>query len=227
VSRVVSSVLYPVAILVAVAIAIARREPMFCSVVGALWLGGEALRARAWRTARGTLAVANLVTLLRLGIVVALGWLFGAVPWALFVVIVISLLVLDAIDGYLARSRAETSAFGASLDMETDALTVMLLSLLLYARVSIGPWVLVAGLWRYVLAALVAVVPALGDTPPSRLYRTIFGILMVTLAGAFVPWPPFARVSAAVGTALVSFSFLLSLARSRAFRCSLREGAPP
>ena len=222
-----SRVVYSVAILVAVAVAIARGEPTLCSLVGALGLGVEAFRARAWRTARGTLAVANLVTLVRLGIVVALGWLFGVVPRALFVAIVLSLLVLDAIDGYLARSRGETSAFGASLDMETDALTVMVLTLLLHARVAIGPWVLVAGLWRYVLALLVALVPALGDTPPSRLYRTIFGILMITLAGSFVPWPPFARVSAAIGTALVSFSFLLSFARSRAFRRSFKERVEP
>lgn len=226
-SRVVPSVLYPLAILVAVAVAIARREPAFCSVAGALSLGGAALRARAWRTASGALAVANLLTLLRLGIVVALGWLFGAVPRALFVAIVISLLVLDAIDGYVARSRGETSAFGASLDMETDALTVMVLTLLLFARAEIGPWVLVAGLWRYVHAVAVAIVPALGDAPPSRLYRTLFGILMVALAGAFVPWPQVARASAAVGTVLVSFSFLHSLARSRAWRRSLKEGARP
>jgi phosphatidylglycerophosphate synthase len=227
VSRAVSPVLYPVAMLVAVAIAIVRREPAFCAVAGGLGLGIEALRARALRTARGTLAAANVVTLLRLGIVCALQWLFGVVPRPAFVAIVLALLVLDAVDGHLARSRGEASVFGASLDMETDALTVMILTLLLHARVAMGPWVLAAGLWRYVLAVLVAIVPALGDTPPSRLYRTIFGLLMITLAGAFVPWPPFAVASAALGTALVSFSFLLSFARSRAFRRPLNDRVGP
>jgi hypothetical protein len=87
--------------------------------------------------------------------------------------------------------------------------------------------VLVAGLWRYVFAVAVAIVPALGDAPPSRLYRSVFGILMIMLAGAFLPWPKLSRVSAAVGTSLVSLSFLHSIARSRAFRRPLKEGAGP
>lgn len=215
---------YPAAILVAVAIAVVRREPEWCSLAGALGLGAGVLRARAWRSARGGLAVANILTIVRLVVVVALGAIFAAVPRSMFVALVVSLLVLDGIDGHVARSRGESTSFGATLDMETDALTVMVLTLLLHLRASIGPWVLVAGLWRYAFTFAVAFAPALGDVPPSRLYRSICGVLMLLLAGAFLPWSAVAQASAAIGTGLLSFSFAHSIVRSRAFRGLLKEG---
>ena len=139
----------------------------------------------------------------------------GSVP--LFIAFVVLLLCLDGVDGYAARTRGEVSAFGAALDLETDALTVMVLALMVHHEGAAGGWVLVAGLWRYVFASAVAKVPALGDAPPSPVYRWIFCLLMLALAGAFLPWPTPARISAAAGTVMVSLSFLHSIARSRAF----------
>ena len=38
------------------------------------------------------------------------------------------LLILDGVDGRVARARGEVSAFGARFDMETDALLLLCLS---------------------------------------------------------------------------------------------------
>jgi phosphatidylglycerophosphate synthase len=216
----IRKLVHPAWMLAFVAVAIVRREIVWCTAAGAIALVARVVAARAWRTASGRLAAANLVTLLRLGLVVALPWLLASLPRALFAALVVSLLVLDGVDGKLARASGEVSAFGAELDMETDALTVMVLSLLLWGDV--GPWVLVAGLWRYAYAFATTLWPALGDCPPSPIYRWIFTSLMIAFAGAFLPWPALARALAAIGTALVSFSFLHSLARSRAFTGSAR-----
>ncbi len=221
------TVVYAVWMLAAVAVAGLRREAAFCCAAGAIALAARAVAGRAWRSPSGALAVANLLTFARLGLVVVLPWLLAWLPAPAFVALVVSLLVLDGVDGRVARARGESSALGASLDMETDALTVMVLTLLLWTRGTVGPWVLVAGLWRYVLAVATALVPAIGDAPPSRLYRTLFGVLMLALACAFAPWAPLARASAAFGTALVSFSFLHSIARSRVFRPGLNGGGRP
>lgn len=218
---------YAAWMLAAVALASLRREVAWCCAAGGVALFARAVVGRAWRTASGRFAVANLLTVVRLTLVVALPWLHARLLPLTFVGLVVALLVLDGVDGRLARARDEVSALGASLDMETDALTVMVLTLLLWTRGTVGPWVLVAGLWRYVLAVVTALVPAVGDAPPSRLYRTIFGVLMVSLACAFVPWAPLARAAAAFGTGLVSFSFLHSIARSRAFRRGLSGGGRP
>jgi len=209
---------YPLWMLAAVGLALWREDAHVCVAAGVGALASQVYAARAWRTSQGKLALANLLTLLRLAIVATLPFLASHIARAAFIAIVIGLLVLDGIDGWIARTRNETSTFGASLDMETDALTTMVLCLLLHREGTFGAWVLVPGLWRYVYATAIAFVPALGDCPPSPIYRWIFCGLMIALAGAFLPWPPIARVSAAAGTIAVSFSFLHSIARSRAFR---------
>ena len=208
---------YPVWMLASVIAAVWLREIAWCIVAGVVGLGVQGIAARAWRTETGALAFANMLTLLRLGLVASLPVLFAAVSRLHFIVLVLLLLVLDGVDGRVARARGEASALGAALDMETDALSVMVLGLLLHRAGAAGAWVLIAGLWRYVYASAVALVPALGDCPPSRLYRWVFGLLMIALAGAFVPWAGPARFFAAVGTVLVSVSFMHSIVRSRAF----------
>jgi phosphatidylglycerophosphate synthase len=183
--------------------------------------------ARAWRTDAGRIATANLLTLARLGLVVALPLLFARLPPAVFGALVLLILGFDAVDGWVARTRREATAFGAALDMETDALTVMVLALLLSSDGAAGPWVLAAGLWRYVFAAVVALVPSLGDTPPSPIYRWVFGAVMIAFAAAFVTAGAVPALFAGLGTALVSFSFLHALVRSRAFRRGPREAPRP
>jgi phosphatidylglycerophosphate synthase len=208
---------YPLWMIAAVAFAVARHDPAWCAAAGGGALGIRFARARGWRTAAsGRLALANLVTTMRLGVVVAMPSLGSTMSRVALAGVVVALLLVDGLDGYLARSRGEASEFGAAYDMETDALAIMLLSLLLYHKGLAGGWVLAAGLWRYAYAAAVAMWPALGDCPPSPIYRWIFTALMVSLAVAFLPLGSAAGAAAAVGTGLVSFSFLHSIFRSRA-----------
>ena len=225
----IARVAYPAWMLLAVAPSLALGEPRICAAAGALGLGQRFARARGWRTASGKVASANLVTTARLAVVVALPALAAHAPRAATGFVVFALLCADGLDGYLARTRGEASRFGADYDMETDALCVMVVALLLH-RGGLGAWVLVAGLWRYGFAAAEALVPALGDCPPSPIYRWIFTALMIALALAWLPIGPLAAAAAAAGTALVSFSFLHSIARSRAFAgvtgAARRAGTP-
>jgi phosphatidylglycerophosphate synthase len=211
-----------------VALAVARREVWWCSAGGLVGLAVRVAVARGTWTPSGKFGLANTVTLVRLALVVSLPVLFQVLPPLAFAALVPLLLVLDGLDGELARSRGEASTFGAALDMETDALAVMVLGLLLWAHEEIGPWVLVAGLWRYVYALTVALVPSLGEAPPTRFGRSIFVVLMSCLAGAFLPVPRLPSLLAAVSTAVVSISFVYSLARSQAFtspESAARKGA--
>lgn len=218
-TRATKEAAYHGGMLVAVAVSALVGEASLCAVVGALVLSSQAFAGRAWRTPSGALALANVLTLVRLALVVALPVVFPHLERTWIAAFVLGLLVLDGVDGRVARARGEGTPLGASLDMETDALTVMVLTLLLWTRCDVGPWVLVAGLWRYAFGLVSLFAPAIGDTPPSRLYRFLCGVLFVTLAAAFlpsVPWEPLPVASAAAGTAVVSFSFLVSIARSRA-----------
>src|SRR5262249_58978642 len=98
--------------------------------------------------------------------------------------------------------------------MEPDALGVMLLGLIAWQHHLVAAWVLAAGLWRYAYAALIAVVPGLGEAPRSRFGRVIFIVLMLCLIGMFLPVAGVATPLAATGTVLVSLSFIYSLVRS-------------
>ena len=62
-------------------------------------------------------------------------------------------LVLDGVDGKVARARGETSAFGARFDMETDAALLLALSLAVPALGIAGWWALAIGGMRYAYVA--------------------------------------------------------------------------
>ena len=55
-------------------------------------------------------------------------------------------LVLDAVDGWVARRTNTVSAFGARFDMEIDAFLILVLSV--YVARPLGVWVLAIGLAR-------------------------------------------------------------------------------
>ncbi len=163
----------------------ALREVLFCVLLLALlaasagvlgefsrWFGVKALaffgiavvcmlRGLGSHAPHARFGAANRVTLARLALVALLAALAGepladaaAVAWAAIVVATVAAL-LDAVDGPLARSGGLASDFGARFDMETDALLVLVLCLLVVHFDKAGAWIMAAGLMRYafVLAA--------------------------------------------------------------------------
>ena len=105
----------------------------------------------------GPLGWANRVTLLRgaLIAVVAAGLWVPLSPlghWQWLGVALVALL-LDGVDGWVARRTHSQTAFGARFDMELDALLIMLLCLGLLLKTPVGPWVLLIGAMRYAFVA--------------------------------------------------------------------------
>ncbi len=156
--------------------------------------GGVVLWAAARRWAVATdFGVANQVTLLR-AMLVALLCGFVAVPlsglWLLLVTLLAAVAaVLDAADGWLARKRSLESEYGARFDMETDALFVLVLSVLVLQQHKAGVWVLVCGLLRYGFVLIVWLWPALQRPLPFSLRRKrIAALQMVLLVAALSPF---------------------------------------
>src|SRR5262249_26678186 len=98
-------------------------------------------------------------------------------------------LVLDAVDGRVARRTDTTSAFGARFDMEVDAFLIMVLSV--YVARESGCWVLAMGLARYVFVAAGWVLPWLrGPLPPrqgARVVGAIVGVVLTVAAAGILP----------------------------------------
>ncbi|WGX98061.1 CDP-alcohol phosphatidyltransferase family protein [Nocardioides sp. L-11A] len=111
-------------------------------------------------------------------------------------------LLLDAVDGYVARRTGTTSAFGARFDMETDAFLIAVLSVHVAPR--LGWWVLAIGAMRYAYVLAGWVLPWLRrPTPPrywAKVVAAVQGVVLTVAASTLLP-DPVSRV--AVGAALL------------------------
>ena len=162
---------------------------------------------------------ANRVTLLRaVGISLIAGLLgaaetVGRYSWLWFG-LALATLLLDCVDGWLARRQGTASPFGARFDMELDALFVLVLALLVWQSGKAGGWVLSAGLLRYGFIAGGWLWPQLRrPLPPSKRRQTVCVIQIAVLIACLTPvfsgyW---SQGLAAVALALLLASFLLDV----------------
>ncbi len=158
------------------------------------------------------LTAADRVTLFRAGLgavlaVLVLLMILDTWPqrsW-LFVAIAVPTLLLDAVDGYVARRWDCVTARGAVLDGEVDAGVVLVLSLA--AAFTLGPWVLLIGLARYLYAAAALIWPWLETPlPPSRLRKAVAAAQGMTLTAALAPITPTPLGSTVVALAAASLA---------------------
>lgn len=159
------------------------------------------------------LGPANMVTFTRASFVSVVA---GLVVDALFrpahvtalTALVATALVLDAVDGHVARRTGSESRVGASFDMETDAYLILLLSIHTMGRM--GTWVLGIGLARYAFLAAGLVLPWL-NTPvrPSFFRKAVAvyqGVALLVVTAQVIPRPA-ERAVLGVGLVLLALSF--------------------
>lgn len=128
-------------------------------------------------------------------------------PWTLLILLVPALL-LDAVDGAVARRSGTSSVAGGRLDGELDAALLMVASLA--AVRTVGWWVLAIGLMRYAFLAGGHVRTYLrGPLAFSQFRRVVAGLQGVMLAVALAPIVPviLAQVCVAVAVVLLTVSF--------------------
>lgn len=192
--------------------------PAAAAGLALLAFAGVAIPVTAAAPARapyGGIGWANGVTLLR-ALIGAL--LLGALPfdaflddhgWWLFG-LALTALVLDGVDGWLARRFAMESDFGGRLDMEVDAAFMLLLCVLLWRLDQTGAWVFAIGGMRYAFAATGWWLPRLRRAlPPSLRRRAICAVQIAALATALAPpvTPALATAICATALALLTASF--------------------
>ena len=188
---------------------------------GALAVGGGALLLwlATTRLPPARFGVANTVTLARGALTLLTLALVGigggaSLAWTIVALATVAA-VLDAVDGPLARSRGESSAFGARFDMEIDALLILVLAVLVFQHAKAGAWILLAGLLRYVFVAASYAWPWFGaDLPPSRRRQAVCVVQIVSLIGALAPIvvQPWSAALALAGLVLLVWSFGIDVA---------------
>jgi phosphatidylglycerophosphate synthase len=185
------------------------------------WLAGSAYALLVWafltqglhRSGARVFGPANAVTLGRatlVGGVTALtaDSLKHPTPLAVLVTLATVALILDGVDGKVARRTGTTSPLGARFDGEIDAFLILMLSVV--AAGSLGGWVLAIGAYRYLFLAAGWVLPWLNGSLPRRFSRSfiaaIQGVVLVVAASGLVPTMVMATV-VATSLALLTWSF--------------------
>jgi len=182
------------------------------------------LTAGLHRCGRPALGPADRVTLARTVLVggvtaLAVESLGRAVPAALVVGLTAAALLLDGVDGQVARRTGTASGFGARFDMEVDAFLILVLAVLLVRP--LGAWVLAIGGMRYAFVVAGWWQPWLTAALPPRFSRKVVaavqGVVLVVAVAGVLPWLPVRlAVMAALGSLCWSFGRdVLWLARHR------------
>lgn len=136
--------------------------------------------------------------------------LFGSWParsWPL-VLLTVPALLLDGVDGRVARRQGSASEEGARLDMEVDAALLLVLSV--PAAMVVGPWALAIGAMRYLFVAASWWRPALRRPMHFSRIRKVVGVLQgVALVVALAPVVPLVVATTvtacALGLLVISF----------------------
>ncbi|GAA2708016.1 CDP-alcohol phosphatidyltransferase family protein [Micromonospora olivasterospora] len=144
------------------------------------------------------------------------------------VALTVMALLLDAVDGQVARRTGTASALGARFDMEVDAYLILLLGA--HLAPTVGGWVLAMGAMRYAFVAAGWALPWLRGTLPPRPWRKVVAAtqgvaLAVAAAGVLPPVAATALLAGALALLVESFGRDVGwLWRRRARR---RPGAEP
>jgi phosphatidylglycerophosphate synthase len=165
--------------------------------------------------------LANVITLLRAGGAAVFAGLAAAphllaAPAAAWTAAgtAAALLALDGVDGRAARRQGLASEFGARFDMETDALTILVLAALALALGKAGAWVLALGAMRYAFVLAGWPWPRLArPLPPSFRRKAVCVLQVAVLAALLAPpiAPPLSAVLAALALAALAWSFAADL----------------
>ena len=163
---------------------------------------------------------ASQVTLARTGLVALLAGalfepaLYRELGWWL-AGLALAALILDGVDGWLARRLNESSDFGARFDMEVDAALILVLCLGLMAGGTAGAWVLAIGVMRYAFVGAASAWPWLAaPLPPSfrRKLVCVWQVAALLICLTPIVGPALATPILASALALLAWSFWIDVA---------------
>jgi phosphatidylglycerophosphate synthase len=176
--------------------------------VGLSFMGLVASGFGRW-TPSGRFGPANVITAGRLLLLLLLAAFAHRLSSFVLAMGFLLVLLLDVLDGHVARRGGHVSAFGASFDMEVDAAFILFMGYWLWLRAGHGAWVLVPGLLRYAYVLTIVLVPPTGNPRArARFGRAAFIVTASCLLLAFAMDGFVARGAiAALGTVVACLSF--------------------
>jgi cardiolipin synthase len=157
------------------------------------------------------IGIANWISLFRLIIILGciMYWetMSDTVLFALFG----GVILLDGIDGFVARKLKQTSKAGENLDMEIDALFVFLVSYMQYTHGKLPVWILIPGGMRYIYGILFSRIKQPSVLKPGKRFRSTVAVLFfISLLLPFVLRSQVYLPIAAMTSAMIVLSFSIS-----------------
>ncbi len=201
---------HTLAVVIATAVAVGVKSPVVLASVALCSFAILLVQYRGRWTPNGAFGAANLLTSVRLTMSLALLAAHGLLSNPALAGVALSILILDGVDGWLARRLGLSSDFGARYDVETDGLFVLAMAMVLLARGITGPWVLIAGLWRYFYVLARLIVPSPIEAPRTLFGRVSYASLLSSFVLALLVPGTWGAAVAGLGTVLVSISFVRS-----------------
>ncbi|MBI4763107.1 MAG: CDP-alcohol phosphatidyltransferase family protein [Deltaproteobacteria bacterium] len=190
----------------------------FLPIVGFSILSFTALWISHWKEIKNLRppgGLANRVTLIRLAGLTTLMLLAFRISNQVLSLLLFVLVLMDGLDGYLARKKDQRTTFGANFDMETDALFVCLVSVLLISKGLSAKWILIPAWIKYYYTVFIDLAGL--NTVPEK--RTLFGataafIMFLALVLAFVLPEKTRLILTISATILLTISFASSLVKA-------------
>lgn len=151
---------------------------------------------------------ANWITVSRFIIIAYVLTFFEVLPLPVLVSLVSIAVLMDVLDGYIARRTHTQSAFGALFDMEVDSFYVIAMGLYFYFTTDFGLWLLIPGCIRYVYD-IVRIVFVDEKFEPQRQSLAVFlaGFNFVLLIAALMLPSDLSLLVLLISLMVVCFSF--------------------
>ena len=130
---------------------------------------------------------ANLITLIRLIIVLVIGFWYIQLSDITIFIMGLTAVLLDAIDGYVAKKYHQQSEFGRHFDMEADAFYVLMITCILYLKDFFDLWIVVLGFLPHLYGVFIYLMGVADKEPKKAKFRTrIAGLFFIAILMPFV-----------------------------------------
>lgn len=154
--------------------------------------------------------LANLITTFRFLLIITTALISINLTNSLIGILFLINILLDVIDGFIARKRSQITETGKYLDLESDALFVALASMIIFDRNIAEIWILIPGYMRYFYVLLILILNKKPEEKKTKFGSVAAGVMFVCLVSAyFLPEKP-SVISLASGSVLILISFMKS-----------------
>lgn len=124
---------------------------------------------------------ANWVTSIRLLIIHSFIAFWTIIPNVFFIAGLVVFVLLDGLDGKVARKYDQCTIFGEYYDMELDALFVLFVCIFLFLKGISGAWILLPGALRYLFVIYTWIFSNVPKKDDKQRYATIIAGVFFTM----------------------------------------------